>query len=286
METVAHPPERQPAVGRSGGELGRRVISAVVLGVVALGAAWAGGPAFLLVCTVAALAVWWEWTGIIAASPRSLVVAIGWVAILGMAASLAMDAPAIALVCAVIGAAVAIATAQPGRTWAGSGVLYAAAALIPAVMLRNDTTFGLVAIFWLFAVVWAEDTGAYFAGRFFGGRKLAPRISPNKTWSGAVGGTLAAIVAGSAVLWLAGVAFRPAHLAIAFVVAVAAQVGDLFESAVKRRFGAKDSSSLIPGHGGVMDRIDGLLIAATVALVLGIARGGPSAPASGLLSSW
>jgi phosphatidate cytidylyltransferase len=151
-------------------------------------------------------------------------------------------------------------------------------------MLRNDAQFGLVAIFWLFAVVWAEDTGAYFAGRLIGGPKLAVAISPNKTWAGAVGGTVAGMAAGSAVIVAAGIAWRPLHLAVAFVVVVAAQVGDLLESAVKRRFGVKDASALIPGHGGMMDRVDGFLFAAAVALLIGLVRGGAQTPAGGLLA--
>jgi phosphatidate cytidylyltransferase len=176
-----------------------------------------------------------------------------------------------------------MATAMPGRLWAGTGVLYAAALLVPAVMLRNETTLGFAAILFLFAVVWAEDTGAYFAGRLIGGPKLAPAISPHKTWSGALGGTVAGIVAGSLVIAAAGVPWRPAHLAVAFALTVAAQLGDLAESAVKRRFGVKDASALIPGHGGMMDRVDGLLFAATAALAIGLIRNG-TAPASGLLS--
>jgi phosphatidate cytidylyltransferase len=141
-----------------------------------------------------------------------------------------------------------------------------------------------VAVLWLFAVVWAEDTGAYFAGRLIGGPKLAPRISPNKTWAGAVGGTVAAIIAGSAVVILAGIEWKAMHALVAFVVSVAAQIGDLIESAIKRRFGVKDASALIPGHGGMMDRVDGFLIAAAAGLAIGIAHAGPAAPAAGLLS--
>jgi phosphatidate cytidylyltransferase len=151
-------------------------------------------------------------------------------------------------------------------------------------MLRNDLSLGLAAVLWLFAVVWAEDTGAYFAGRLIGGPKLAPRVSPNKTWSGAAGGVIAGVVAGSAVVVLAGITWRPTHAAIALLVAVAAQLGDLLESGIKRRFGVKDASALIPGHGGLMDRVDGLLVAAAVAVAIGIARAGASAPAAGLLS--
>jgi phosphatidate cytidylyltransferase len=273
----------QSGPGPASGELGTRVISAVVLGIAALAATWFGGIPFLVLWTAGALAVWWEWTGIIKADPRNLVIAIGWLAIAIMGVALAKDAPAIALVCAVIGGAVAMATAQPGRGWAAAGMLYAAAVLIPIVMLRNDAQLGLVSILWLFAVVWAGDTGAYFAGRAIGGPRLAAVVSPNKTWSGAIGGAIAGVAAGSLVLLAAGFQLRPMHLVVALCVSAAAQIGDLVESAIKRRFGVKDASNLIPGHGGLMDRIDGLLFAATAALAIGIVRGG-SNPASGLLS--
>ncbi|MCC6949102.1 MAG: phosphatidate cytidylyltransferase [Bradyrhizobiaceae bacterium] len=258
-------------------------MSAVVLVALALGTAWLGGPVFLFAWTLAALAVWWEWTGVVGADPRALPAAVGAVAILGMAVALAMNAPAIALVCAVIGSGIAAASTYPRRGWALAGVFYAAAVLVPAVMLRNDAAFGLVAILWLFAVVWAEDTGAYFTGRAFGGPKLAARISPNKTWSGALGGTLAGMAAGSAVVLAAGIVWRPIHLLVAFVIVVAAQIGDLLESALKRHFGVKDAGTLIPGHGGMMDRIDGFLLAAVFALLIGLVRGGAETPAQGLL---
>jgi phosphatidate cytidylyltransferase len=263
--------------------LRQRVISAVVLGGAAVLSAWLGGLTFIAAWALAALAVWWEWTGVVNAAPRGLAIAVGWTAVLGMALALAMDAPAIALVCAVIGAGVVAASVYPGRAWALAGLFYASAVLVPVVVLRSDTGFGLVAIFWLFAVVWAEDTGAYFVGRLIGGPKLAVAISPNKTWAGAVGGTVAGVAAGSLVVLAAGIAWRPAHLVVAFAIVAAAQVGDLLESAVKRRFGVKDASALIPGHGGMMDRVDGLLFAATTAVAIGLVRGGGEMPAAGLL---
>ena len=283
MTDVHLPPGDGEPLPRPASELMKRVVSAVVLGLAALATAWVGGLPFLIVWTAAALAVWWEWTGITKAEPRALVVGVGAAAILCMAAALAFDAAAIAFVCAVIGAGVAMASVQTSRAWAGAGVIYAAATLVPAVMLRGDPALGLVAILWLFAVVWAQDTGAYFAGRLIGGPKLAPSISPSKTWSGAAGGTIAGVAAGAMVVLLAAVELRAMHIAIAFVIVVAAMLGDLLESWIKRRFGAKDSGTLIPGHGGVMDRLDGFIIAAAVALAIGLARGGTDNPAAGLL---
>jgi phosphatidate cytidylyltransferase len=277
-------PDRGAPAPNSSGELGRRVVSGAVMAVAALGTAWLGGVLFLLVWTATALVVLWEWTGIIKSAPRSLLIAIGTSAIAGAAISLFMGAPAIALICAVIGAGVAAASAQPGRVWAAAGVLYAAAVVIPVAMLRDAPALGFAAVLWLFAVVWAEDIAAYFAGKMIGGPKLARRISPKKTWSGAIGGTLASVVAGCGVVYGFGITVRPAHVVLAIVVSIAAQCGDLLESWIKRRLGVKDSSGLIPGHGGAMDRLDGFIIASLVALAIGLWRGGASTPATGLLS--
>ena len=265
------------------GELATRVASAIALGISAIATAWLGGIVFLAFWAAGAVAVWWEWVGIVKAEPRPVLVGIGTVAIAGMAVSLGADAAAFAFICAVVGAGVAMASVQSGRGWMVGGIAYAAAVLIPAVMLRSDPAFGFIALVWLFAVVWAEDTGAYFAGRYFGGPKLAASISPNKTWSGAAGGAVAGVIAGNAVILIAGIAWHPTHLLLAFAMVVAAQLGDLLESAIKRRFAVKDASRLVPGHGGLMDRLDGFLVAAALALAIGIAHGGVRSPAGGLL---
>jgi phosphatidate cytidylyltransferase len=264
-------------------EIGRRVLSSLVLAVGALAAAVFGDLPFLLFWTGAAFWIWWEWTGIIGTSPRIVIFAVGGVAITGMAVALGFDAPAIAFIATVIGVGVVAATATPRRAWAAGGMIYAAAVLIPCVMLRSDPALGLAAILWLFAVVWAADIAAYFSGRHFGGPRLAATISPNKTWSGTLGGALGGVMAGTVTVLAFGLPWRVMHLAIALVVVIAAQIGDLFESAMKRRFGVKDASRLIPGHGGLMDRLDGFLAAATVALAIGLSRAGANA-ATGLLA--
>jgi phosphatidate cytidylyltransferase len=279
----AQAPLQQEPLQRPAGELGKRVISGIVLGIAAIGSAWIGGIVFLLIWLLAAVAVWWEWTGVIKAAPRPLLAGVGGVALVCMAVALAMDAPAIAFVCAVIGAGVATAAVQERRVWAGAGVIYAALVLIPSVMLREDAGFGLTAILWLFAVVWGQDTGAYFAGRLLGGPKLAPAISPSKTWSGAAGGMIVGVAAGIAVLHFAGAAIRPMLIVVSVSVIASAMLGDLLESWIKRRFGVKDAGALIPGHGGAMDRLDGFVIAAAVALAIGLVRGGTDNPAAGLL---
>jgi phosphatidate cytidylyltransferase len=131
--------------------------------------------------------------------------------------------------------------------------------------------------------VWTTDALAYFAGRALGGPKLMPAVSPKKTWSGAAGGTLGAVAAGLIVVKVAGLQVTVAVAAVALMLSVVSQIGDLVESAVKRRFNAKDASQLIPGHGGLMDRLDGFLTAVLAATMVGLLRGGFEAPARGLL---
>jgi phosphatidate cytidylyltransferase len=169
------------------------------------------------------------------------------------------------------------------RVWTAAGIPYAGVLGMAPIVLRNDVQYGFLAIVFLFAVVWATDIVAYFVGRAIGGPKLAPRISPKKTWSGAIGGTIAAIAAALVVALMAGLPNLPALGLIAAAASALAQAGDLFESAIKRRFGAKDSSHLIPGHGGLMDRLDGFVAAAALAALIGLVHGGVEEPARGLL---
>jgi phosphatidate cytidylyltransferase len=172
----------------------------------------------------------------------------------------------------------------PSRfAWIVAGVVYAALLLAAPLTLRGDADLGMAAIFFLFGIVWTTDIAGYFAGRAIGGPKLAPSISPKKTWSGAIAGLLGAVI-----IVAIGARFIPqtrivALLAAAVVLSVASQAGDLAESAMKRHFGAKDASQIIPGHGGVMDRLDGFWAAALLAAIIGISRGGFAAPARGLL---
>ena len=134
------------------------------------------------------------------------------------------------------------------------------------------------------AVVWATDTGAFFAGRAIGGPKLWPAVSPKKTWAGAIGGLVAGIVAGLAMRGAGAGASRAGAGAVSAGLSLAGQAGDLFESAVKRRFGAKDSGMIVPGHGGMMDRVDGLVFAAVAALSSVCCMAGRGNLAGGLLA--
>jgi phosphatidate cytidylyltransferase len=155
--------------------------------------------------------------------------------------------------------------------------------LAAPVILRADAELGLLAILLLFAIVWTTDILGYFAGRAFGGPKLWPAVSPKKTWSGAIAGTLGAARVAVAVAWAFGRFHHGTIAGIALLLSVTAQLGDLLESWIKRKFGAKDASGLIPGHGGVMDRLDGFWAAALAACVIGLLRGGFDDAARGLL---
>jgi phosphatidate cytidylyltransferase len=249
----------------------------------AVGAALLGGWPFVLFWTVAALGVFWEWSAIVAEGAVAVRL-IGAAAFIIAALAAGVGQLAIALAVLAAGAAgVAVVCAPPRRLWGTAGVLYAGTVLLAPVVLRRDREFGLVAILFLFAVVWATDILGYFIGRALGGPKLAPLISPKKTWSGACGGIVGALAVGVAVVYVAGdAAFVPAAC-VAFVLSIVSQAGDLLESSIKRRFGVKDASRVIPGHGGLMDRLDGFLAATGVAALVGLARGGPDASARGLL---
>ena len=167
--------------------------------------------------------------------------------------------------------------------WLVFGLFYSAAIAVPPIVLRADEQFGFAAIMFIFAIAWATDTTAYFVGRTAGGPKLMRRVSPKKTWAGALAGAVAAVLA--AALVVKATALSPTFIVmiLALLLSVCAQGGDLFESWIKRRFDAKDSGRLIPGHGGLMDRLDGFMAAALVAAFIGVLRGGMHSPARGLL---
>ena len=170
-----------------------------------------------------------------------------------------------------------------GSGWKVAGIFYAGVLLMAPLILRRDAELGFLTIMLLFAVVWTTDVFAYFAGRAIGGPKLMPAVSPKKTWSGAVVGTAGAMIAAVLVANLFGSFNRTAIAGIALLLSVVSQLGDLLESWIKRRFGAKDASQLIPGHGGVMDRLDGFWAAALVACLIGLLRGGFDGATRGLL---
>ncbi len=166
--------------------------------------------------------------------------------------------------------------------WIALGAVYAAAALAGSLLVRHDAEYGFVALLMVLTVVWASDIGGYFAGKSIGGRKLAPRISPNKTWAGAIGGFVLSLLAGAGFA-MAGQGRLIPLVLLAAILSVVSQIGDLFESAVKRRFGVKDSSHIIPGHGGLLDRLDGFVAAIALAALVGFLRGGADGVGRGLM---
>lgn len=274
-------------------DLRKRVLSALVLGPLALAAVWVGAWPFKLMVAAAAAVLAWEWVHLCGLMTRRWpgMVVPGVLLLACLAA--ALEQPLAALAALAAGFALALAAAPPaappagrpgaGRRWLAAGVPYVGIGCIALIGLRGDGTaplaqVGLGNVLFLLAVVWASDIGAYAAGRLLGGPKLAPAISPSKTWSGAAGGLVAALLAGFGVAaWQGALPPGPPALLAAVLLGIASQAGDLLESWIKRRCQVKDSSGLIPGHGGLLDRVDGLLAAAPVAAALALSVG-PGVP--------
>ncbi|MEK7343259.1 MAG: phosphatidate cytidylyltransferase [Pseudomonadota bacterium] len=249
------------------GELRTRTIVGVALIALALGCLLAGGLLFWMLLVVAGVLMQGEWGDLTGAHPEQRKAAMFAVSIpLALLCPLAagIDWPVL-----VAGAAAFFFVLFTSRNPAlALGIPYICIPITALLFLRGQApyTYGLLLAFWALSLVWATDIGAYFAGRSIGGPKLAPRVSPSKTWSGLAGGVLAALVLGFLLHRFAGL---PIQLAAASgLLAVAAQLGDLFESWMKRRAGVKDSGTLLPGHGGVMDRLDGVVAAAPLAALL------------------
>jgi phosphatidate cytidylyltransferase len=287
-------PARSSNPARFGGELALRVGSSFILAPLAIGAAYLGGWWFVAFWSIAAVVVLWEWTALVVAQDHRAVLMSGAASVILAIVLAALTDAAIAgfhgarllaavTVLAMGMLAVVVLAPRRYRGWAAGGVPYAGVLGVAPIVLRSDQERGFIAIILLFGIVWATDILAYFVGRAIGGPKLARRFSPKKTWSGAIGGSAAGVLAALIIGMLAGLDGWPALAIIGFVLSVAAQAGDIFESMLKRRFGVKDSSQLIPGHGGLMDRLDGFAAAALVAALIGLARAGLDAPARGLL---
>ncbi len=260
---------------RRWGDLGLRAVSGLVLIAVALVTARQGGVLFVVTWAAAAFAVFWEWQRL----PGHLSVArfaFGIVVLVAATIATRSDATAPALLILAAGSVALAATADSGlRLWTAAGLVYAGLLVVALVSLRSSFPFGSHAIIWLFATVWSTDVFAYFGGRLLGGPKLWPRVSPSKTWSGTLTGLVAGALIGTWVVLRDPPAPTPMTpiLLLSLSAAALSQAGDAFESAIKRHFGVKDSSSLIPGHGGVMDRLDGFIAAAVFAFVFGVIRG-------------
>jgi phosphatidate cytidylyltransferase len=263
-------------------ELWLRTASGIVMAVIAGGVLYIGGLPFAVLGAVVGVLTSFEWSRIVrdGAIDPGLIVQVFAVVIAAVLAWLGFVALAIA---AVIAGSIltGLLCFQRRPLLSAEGVLYAGLPLVALIWLREDQPNGFAAVLLILIAVVATDVAAFIFGRLIGGPKLAPAISPNKTWSGFVGGILTAGLAAAGFAHVIGAG--PAMLGIAGVfLGIVAQIGDLTESALKRSFGVKDSGHIIPGHGGIMDRIDGLVFASVAAGFVALALD-PQAPASALL---
>jgi phosphatidate cytidylyltransferase len=257
-----------------------RVLSALAMIPLALALVILGGWPFACLVGLAVVLMACEWRqltearfdghgGILAAAS---VAGLGLLVVLLAASGWPFQALLALLAGTVVAALVACRVGAP-PLWIGLGAAYLALPALALIWLRSLPQFGLLLVVWLLVVVWTTDILAYLVGRNVGGPRLAPRISPGKTWSGLCGGVLAAALAGAVTAWAIG-SERLVHAAgLGGLLAIVSQIGDLIESTFKRQAGVKDSGTLIPGHGGVLDRLDGLILAAPVLALLGLALG-------------
>ena len=268
--------------GREGNNLLLRIIAALVMAPLAIAMAYVGGWLWTGLVTAAAIGLYIEWLTIIGMrKPRLVLVGIlillgvGWLDV-GHINEIYLSA------LVVLGVLTVALLSSERRPWAAVGIGYALAASIGSSAVRLDPLWGFAALMLVLLVVWATDIGGYFAGRLIGGPKLWPQVSPKKTWAGAIGGFAASlgVAAGFAAFDLGKIL---PMLLLGAVLSIASQLGDLFESAVKRRFGVKDSSRIIPGHGGLMDRLDGFVAAILLAAIFGFLRGGADGVGRGLM---
>ena len=267
-------------------DLGLRTLSAVLLIPSVLLVVWLGGVWFSLLIALVGVVTALEWTNLAHrqdALQFTLHAAAGLCgAFLPHSAGILVAAGAIAALW-LISAALTWSRGGGAIPWPYLGVPYVGFPALALVQLREDANFGLLVILWILVIVWAADTLAYFAGRIIGGPKLAPIISPKKTWAGLAGAIVGGAIASA---MFAAVMKLDAVGKLALLggfLALVAQAGDLFKSGLKRYYGVKDSGRLIPGHGGIIDRVDGLVAAAVVAALVGLARSGPMATGAGLL---
>lgn len=260
------------------GGLRLRILSAAVLIPIAVLPVYMGGWLLVLLMALGGVLLAGEWdrlcggdgvlgsVGIVHAGVVLAVALLSGAGLIGAALALAAVGT--------VGAAVIARQFERRAIWPAVGVIYLSLPIIAIIWLRAEPDAGRASILWLFVLVWATDAGALAVGRTLGGPRLAPKISPNKTWSGAIGGLVCAAAVGAAVAGLTGGAGLALLLGLSVGLSVVSQIGDLAESAVKRHYGVKDSGNLIPGHGGILDRVDGLLLAAPAMAALAIWNGG------------
>lgn len=280
--TADAPRSPSRALGRS--ELALRLLSAGVLAATALVLTHWGLWPFLAMIAVGGVVAAWEWGRLVRGGRQGAVLGVHAATIVAAAVLGAVGRPGAGLLAAALGAVAvaAIVRREAAAGWSALGVAYTGMPVVALAMLRSDADHGALAVFYLFLVAWSADAAAYATGRLFGGPKLSPAVSPNKTWSGFAGGLLVpALLATALAIWLGGTSpFMIGMLSLALALLV--QLGDLAESAAKRAFGRKDTSQLIPGHGGLLDRVDGFIFASVGAGVVAWLRDAAH-PAAGLL---
>jgi len=274
---------RSSSPKRNWADLGPRLLSAFVLLPITAITLWAGGLLFAIVVGLVFAGAYREYETMLW---RTALPPVSW----ALVALMALVGPAFVLfglwgagILLVLIVATSFAAGGQERAWRLFGIVFTTAVIVSLLALRGDTLDGILAGLYLATVVWLTDSGAFFAGRQIGGEKLAPDISPSKTWSGALGGLVLGSVAGT-ILW---VVFTDSPLWIGVLLSIAisltGQAGDLTESAIKRRFRIKDSGDIIPGHGGLMDRLDSMCLAVMLVVLIGTIHAGWGAVAAGLL---
>ena len=249
--------------------LQQRIVSALILAPIGFAVIWAGGWVFSLFVALIAVVMAFEWNRLISGQKFSL--AFAFHALIAVAAILAINNNQITLALSLTAAGAlitALLSLRIAPLWALGGVIYTLLPCIAMVWLRITPDEGMGIVLSLVMIVITIDTGAYWAGKTFGGPKLAPRFSPGKTWAGLAGGGFWAAIAATISAYVMGWEPLSLFFALGVVLAVISQVGDLAESAVKRHFKVKDMGSLIPGHGGVLDRFDGLMLSTLVVVAL------------------
>jgi phosphatidate cytidylyltransferase len=264
-------------------EIVKRLVSGVGFAAIAIALAWAGLVPFALLVLIVAVVISWEWARVVRGTDFDLTFVIHAAAVAAATILSGLGFAALGLAALLVGAIIVVPVEFGRRpVYSSLGVLYAGLPAIAILWLRGTDSAGFSAVLFLLLVVWATDTAAFVAGRLIGGPKLAPMVSPNKTWAGFGGAMVASAL--TAVVFALVRGAPPASLALtALAISVIAQGGDLAESALKRAFGVKDASALIPGHGGFMDRMDGI-VAVAVAAGLFALFVNAHAPAEALLS--
>jgi phosphatidate cytidylyltransferase len=261
------------AKGRNSAELLVRTLSGLFLAATALFLTFYSVHSFAIMIMVFVSAMAWEWGRLVRGDGLDIAFGVQLAATVAASFAAMQGWPGTALMAVAIGTVAVfcvriVRDVRPQAWWSAAGVYYCGLPAVALIWFRTDAVYGIAAILYLFAIVWTTDSAAYLFGRTIGGPKLAPSVSPKKTWSGLMGGAFSAGLVGLAFPLVAGTGLGLRLSLMAVGLAVIAQLGDLGESAVKRIFGMKDTSGLIPGHGGVLDRVDGLLFAAAAAALL------------------